>query len=331
MSCSLSPGLSAIAAPGKEKRFFSVVIPLYNKEKSITIALNSVLSQTHEAFEVVVIDDGSTDQSASVVAAVRDDRVRLIRQPNAGVSVARNAGVKHALSDYIAFIDADDYWQPDFLETIDGLIEMNPGAGVFATAVDVEREDGRIVRAKLEPGVAAMPPGQLQHYFRAATLCLEPPFNSSSVCISRAAFGGVGGFKPGVKIGEDQDMWARLALRYPVMFTPEPKVVYRYTAENRAIGGALPLTPWVFHEEVSRLLASGGLPPDIANDVIEHVARIDLCTAAANLLNPDSKAVLSFLQGLNTKAFPRKKLLIALFMWLPFPLRKAIVAALGKK
>lgn len=317
----------ATARPAKQKRFFSVVIPLYNKEQSISIALTSVLNQTHEAFEIVVIDDGSTDRSASVVAAVRDHRIRLVRQPNGGVSVARNAGVRHARADYIAFLDADDYWQPDFLETIDRLIDMNPAAGLFGTAVEIEQEDGQIVRRKLEPGAAAMPPGQLHHYFRAAAFGGGPPIGASSVCISRKAFEAVGGFKPGVTIGEDHDMFARLALRYPVMFTPEPKAVYRTAGENRALRGKVPLTPWVFHDELERLIASGELPAEIANDVIEHAASEDFFIAIANRMNPDGMAVLSFLRGIKTKAFWRKKLLVELFVCLPFPVRKAVVAA----
>lgn len=314
----------------RQKRFFSVVIPLYNKEQSIGIALNSVLSQTHETFEVVVIDDGSTDASASTVAAARDKRVRLIRQTNAGVSAARNSGVKHARSDYIAFLDADDYWQPDFLATIDRLVDMNPTAGLFATAFEAEQQDGQIVKPKLEARVAAMAPGQLQNYFRAAAFGHGLPFHSSSICVFRPAFEAVGGFKHGVKYGEDLDLFARLALRYPVMFTPQPKIIYRCTAENRALASGLPLTPWVFHEEARRVLACGSLPPNIARDVIEHVAAVDLYAARTNLLNPDRKAVLRFLRGIKTRSLVGAKLAIALFMLLPLPLRKTIFAARRK-
>lgn len=309
-----------------EKRFFSVVIPLYNKEKSIRIALNSVLSQTHNAFEVVVVDDGSTDLSPSFVASVRDPRVRLIRQPNRGVSIARNVGVKHARSDYIAFIDADDYWQPDFLETINKLIDICPAAGLFATCYKREEKNGEIASLRLEPSIAAMAPGKMANYFQAATFG-EQPFIPSSTCLSRRAFDGVGGFKPGVKVAEDLDIFARIALRYAVIFTPEPKMLYRRVAENRATDGPLPLKPWAFCDEALNLATSGKLSAQAVSELIEHVARVELYTATTNLLNPDKKAVLSFLSGIKTKAFFRKKLIIAAFMWLPLRVRNAIVVA----
>ena len=122
-------------------------------------------------------------------------------------------------------------------------------------------------------------------------------------------------------------MFARLALRYAVAFTPEPKTLYRRAAENRATDGPLPLVPWVFGEEARRLAASGKLPPEAADELIEHVARVNLYTATTNLLNPNKKAVLSFLGGIKTKAFVRKKLLVAAFMWLPLRLRNTIILA----
>lgn len=326
MSRNSSINATRTAGSTGQNRFFSIVVPLYNKEKSIKTALNSVLTQSHGAFEVVVIDDGSTDSSASVAAAVYDKRIRLIRQPNSGASLARNAGVNNARADYIAFIDADDYWEPDFLESISRLIDICPGAGLFATAYRREHANGKILRPKLEPSVAAMPPGRMHHYFRAATFG-EQPFMSSSVCISREAFNGVGGFKPGIKYGEDLDMFARIALRYTIMFTPEPKVSWRRTGESCTIHGPMPLIPWAFHEDVRKLLASDRLSPEIARDLIEHLARVDLYTVMANILNSDRQAVLAFLSGIKTTAFARKKLLIWLLMQLPLPLRQRIIAA----
>jgi glycosyltransferase involved in cell wall biosynthesis len=308
------------------KRFFSVVIPLYNKEKSVKLALGSVLSQTHDAFEIIVVDDGSTDSSPSIVAAMRDARLRLVHQPNSGAAAARNAGARIARSDFIAFIDADDYWKPDFLETINRLVDIHPGAGFYATAYQREEKNGRLVTLKLAPCIAAMQPGRMQNYFHAATFG-EEPFIPSSTCILRNAFESLGGFKAGVKIGEDLDIFARVALRYDIIYTPEPKALYRRTAENRVTSSPFPLTPWAFHGDAAQLLASGKLNPDIARDLVEHLADVDLRTAATNLTNPDSQAVLAFLRGIHTKAFLKRKRLIAAFMLLPLPLRKAIIAA----
>ena len=94
----------------------SVVIPLYNKEASIAQSLKSVLSQEYDDFEVVIVDDGSTDESVGVVEAINDPRIRLIKQENGGPSKARNTGVKNAKGEWILFLDADDELEPDALE-----------------------------------------------------------------------------------------------------------------------------------------------------------------------------------------------------------------------
>ena len=104
----------------------SVVIPLYNKRTSVIRALNSVLSQTIQPEEIIVVNDGSTDGSEQLVNELNHPLVRLINQPNAGVSAARNRGIKEAKGDWIAFLDADDEWMPEYLETIKSLSEKYP-------------------------------------------------------------------------------------------------------------------------------------------------------------------------------------------------------------
>lgn len=95
----------------------SVVIPLYNKEKQIANTLHSVLRQTFQNFEIVVVNDGSTDNSVQEVEKVNDIRIRIVHQNNAGVSAARNKGIEEARYDIIAFLDADDEWKAEYLET----------------------------------------------------------------------------------------------------------------------------------------------------------------------------------------------------------------------
>ena len=95
----------------------SVVIPLYNKEKSIASTLRTVLNQTFSDYEIVIVNDGSTDGSVEEIEKVQDDRIRLVHQPNAGVSAARNRGIEEAKGELNAFLDADDEWKPDYLAT----------------------------------------------------------------------------------------------------------------------------------------------------------------------------------------------------------------------
>src|SRR5574344_1047459 len=112
----------------------SVVIPLYNKERYIERALRSVLNQTFGDFEIVVVNDGSTDASVSVVEGIEDSRIRIINQKNGGVSAARNRGIEESKYDIVAFLDADDVWKENHLSVIAELIDKYPACGVFATS-----------------------------------------------------------------------------------------------------------------------------------------------------------------------------------------------------
>ena len=109
---------------------YSVVIPLYNKAECVKHTIESVLAQTIDDFEIVVIDDGSTDSGASVVQGINDNRIRLIQQENQGVSAARNTGISNAKGEIVAFLDADDIWMPDFLATVEILFNEFPEANI---------------------------------------------------------------------------------------------------------------------------------------------------------------------------------------------------------
>lgn len=116
---------------------YSVVIPLYNKEECIEATVRSVLAQTVSEFEIVIVDDGSTDHSVKIINSIQDSRIRIIAQRNQGVSAARNTGIKNASGQYVCFLDADDLWENNFLETVDELIHKFPTAKVFCPSYRV--------------------------------------------------------------------------------------------------------------------------------------------------------------------------------------------------
>ena len=130
---------------------FSVILPLYNKEKEIANTLKSVLNQTYKADEIIVVDDGSTDNSKEVVKKFKD--VKLIEQKNCGVSCARNRGIKEARNEYICFLDADDLWEEDFLEEIKRLIESFPQAIFYSTSHKMIDENGKVINDGLPKDV----------------------------------------------------------------------------------------------------------------------------------------------------------------------------------
>jgi glycosyltransferase involved in cell wall biosynthesis len=205
---------------------FSVVIPLYNKKAYIKRCLRSVLRQTHTDFEVLVINDGSTDGSEQELDHFPDERVRLIRQTNQGVSVARNKGVDLASNDVVFFLDADDTWEPTFLEEMARLVAVCPDAGVYAGGTRKIFADGRALHNVLAASAFVGDTAILKDYFQIFADIGQSPFSNSSFGVRRDRFHRAGGYAPGVKLTEDSDLWVRLALISKIAFNPESLANY---------------------------------------------------------------------------------------------------------
>ena len=204
----------------------SVVIPLYNKEKDVRRAIASAFAQTYPPAEIIVVDDGSTDRGADVVESLGDAHIRLERQPNAGVSAARNRGIAMASSELIAFLDADDEWMPDHLETIVHLCRTFPECQVFATSYMLRFDSHKHERLPIFRGIPYEPwEGVLEDYFGLAASS-DPPLWSSAVAATRTALQTIDGFPIGIPQGEDLLTWARLAMRYKVAFCSKPSAVF---------------------------------------------------------------------------------------------------------
>jgi len=197
----------------------SVVIPSYNSMSFLPETLNSVLNQTFTDFEVLIINDGSTDNIVDWVAEIKDPRVRLISQANQGLSQARNAGILNSRGLYIAFLDADDLWEPTKLEKQVAAFKDNPYLGLVHTYVSMvdannnylyiigsRHEKGNILRRVIEQ---------------------NPVISGSSSMVHRDCFEKVGLFDKDLKSAEDWHMWSRIAVSYPMMVIEEPLVRYR--------------------------------------------------------------------------------------------------------
>lgn len=259
---------------------FSVVIPLHEKALHIDRALESVLGQRCASFEVLVVDDGSTDGGPEKVAARNDARVRLLRQANAGVAAARNAGIAAARGEYIAFLDADDVWHPDFLAEIERVIRRFPHAGLYCTGY-VFRSAGRDRPPQLGALAGRAAPGPIDYFDAVATGDMVA--TASSVCVPQAVLARLGGFPAGERIGEDQDLWARIALEHPVVLSPRPLAVYHLDAANMATRLAPEQQPWPFVQRLLQRLESGGIPAAQARR-IEHYAARQLIGQASQLV-----------------------------------------------
>lgn len=218
---------------------FSVIIPLYNKAPYVAKAINSVLQQTIKDYEVIVVDDGSKDNSADIAAKSigGHENCRLIKQNNSGVSTARNNGVAASHGDFICFLDADDWWEPTFLEEMDKLIAELPDAGIYGTSYRVVDEAKHKTRDAVVGVDSGFEKGYI-NYFKAYAKTYYMPLWTGAVCIPRKVFDEVSGFKPILKMGEDFDLWVRIAMKHKVAFLNKPLSNYNQdvNANTRAIG-----------------------------------------------------------------------------------------------
>lgn len=213
---------------------FSVIIPLYNKAPYVAKAIESVLGQTYRDFEVIVIDDGSTDQSLEVAKTFENKSITIISQPNSGVSTARNNGVNLAKYPYICFLDADDWWHPTFLEEMKRLITDFPDAGIYGSGYYIVKNgQERIAPIGVPQGFERGIIDYCEVY--AKTLCM--PLTSISVVIPKHIFDEEEGFKSQLKFGEDFDLWIRIALKHKVILVNKPLAYYNQDVDvnNRGV------------------------------------------------------------------------------------------------
>lgn len=208
--------------------FFSVIIPVYNKETFIENTLKSVLNQTFSDFEIIIVNDGSTDSSDQKVLQFQDSRIRYYSKKNEGVSIARNVGIGLAQSDYIAFMDADDFWYPEFLDTMAQTIHRFPEQNVFACAIEIETS-----KTVFPAGYSIQKTGDFEivNYFEASLK--ESVIWTSGVVLHKNVFEKTGFFDAEVKIAEDTDLWIRVGLQYPVVLIW--KILARYVYDAKSV------------------------------------------------------------------------------------------------
>lgn len=294
----------------------SVVIPLYNKGSYIARALNSVLAQTFRDFEVIVVDDGSTDDGAAIVKGFGDPRIRLIQQENQGVSAARNRGIEVARAELIAFLDADDEWLPGFLETIVHLRRKFPEAGVYATAFYTHsRKRSNLLNLKAIPSKPWE--GPIPRYFLTATY--KEPISSSSVCIPRSVFDNIGMFIERVWWGEDTEMWGRIALHYSIAFSWTYGAVYHFEATNRANEKRETVKEHPFTETGLKYISETREPisPTLLQDLLEYIEKTKLQTAGRALKSGEQEFARRVLKNCHTKLLRKDKTYIYILSYFP--------------
>ncbi|MEL6811479.1 MAG: glycosyltransferase family A protein [Bacteroidota bacterium] len=203
---------------------FSVVISVYNKEGFIGPTLETVLAQTITDFEVVIRNDGSTDQSEKEIRSfLKDDRIRFYSEENQGAATGRNFVIEKAKGEYIALLDADDLWKPYYLEEQQRLIEKYPDQSIFATNSEILKSGRKTPRS-----FSVDWQGQedlVVDFFEASYQ--DAILHSSTTVVKREVFDLIGYYDPSIKSGQDTDLYVRMGLSYPVVFSPKVCVQYR--------------------------------------------------------------------------------------------------------
>jgi glycosyltransferase involved in cell wall biosynthesis len=208
--------------------FFSIIIPVYNKANFIENTLKSVFQQSFTDYEIIIINDGSTDDSESKIVTFNDSRIHYFSKKNEGVSETRNLGIEKAKSEFITFIDADDYWYPNFLEEMFLLIKKFPEQSVFSAAIEIENTKTVIPSSY---SIEKVNDNAIVNYFEASYK--ESVLFTSCAVFHKSVFEKVGKFDPLIKSGQDTDLWIRIGLIYPIVFSF--KILTRYIYDPNSL------------------------------------------------------------------------------------------------
>lgn len=295
----------------------SVVIPLYNKERYIGRAVGSVLSQTFPDFEIVVVDDGSTDDGVQIVEQIRDPRIRIVRQENSGVSVARNRGTEEAAASHVAFLDADDEYKPQLLAWSVERFGQQPDLGAAAFNYEVVYAD-KPRRSAIAPTESSMRLG-IGEYCRLGRQASA--IFSSSVVVKKEVLRRIGGFPKGLNAGEGEDIdtWLRIIEATKVFFDSRLAAVYHFDGDGHASPTKAPPKVPYFSPTLDRIVAkTPGLTPSALRDVAEFKNIFAVSYAVHQIRSVSTSEGRSVLLYCRTRAFRREKWKWVMISLLPY-------------
>ncbi len=238
----------------------SVIIPTYNRQRSLMRAIQSVLQQTCKDFELLVVDDGSTDDTQNLLSKITDSRVRIFRTENRGVSAARNLAIKEAEGEWVAFLDSDDEWLPQKLERQIELLQKDSSLR-WVHGEEIWIRNGSRVNPMQKHKKSG---GDI--FINSLKLCCVSP---SAVVLQKSLFAEVGYFREDFPVCEDYDLWIKLAERHPVGFVEEPLVVKYGGHEDQLSRKFFAMDYWRVLSMSQRIDA--GLTPDKEKQVAEEV------------------------------------------------------------
>lgn len=300
----------------------SVVVPLYNKAVHVLRSLQSITGQTYAAKEIIVVDDGSTDNGAELVKAAGIPNLRLISQTNGGVSKARNTGIEAATGEFIAFLDADDEWMPLFLEQMMELAERFPVAGAFASRYQYVVDGEKFKDAKIVDTNTPHEGGLLEDFFDIASRG-DLPFLVCTMLVRKEVVDNIGGFPEGEPMGEDQDFMCRIAERYHVAYSKNINMLYHTEATNRACERNLPEQECPFSQRIMQRLAQQELKPEAKTSRIRFCAAHICHLAKRNMRAGNVKVAMRLLSDKRVWSKPVHKVVLMLSCLAMLPLARA--------
>ncbi len=312
------------------REMFSVIIPAYNAEKFIKRSIDSVINQSVCDFEIIIVNDGSTDDTIKVVKQYDDIRIKLVSQKNSGVSVARNNGIKNASGSHICFLDADDEWYPYHLEIMKKAIKVYKDKRFFVTYSNTELLDGTIVR-EVKHNESKEPffvEDFLEYEYQNK---MNKCFNTNCVCVDKSVFQEYGLFEVGEKISEDVDMWNRIMLFEGKVVTPVETVLRHrdYSGATRSMPvGA----PFIFNKRINNYL----LNELLSNKKKEELKRLyyvmELTSARSYIVHGYKREGMKKLKSIDKEYVSRKKLYEALIaLVVPSWIMKKVYSFQGRK
>ena len=304
---------------------FSVIIPVYNGEKVIETAVNSVLCQTFDKWEIIIVNDGSTDRTAEILKKYEEnEKISVYTQKNSGVSAARNLCIKHAKYDYIALLDADDFWRENHLEVLKEMIETYSDAGLYCTFKETELLNGKKIETchffETHPETT-----YLKDFFEAyAEDKSAKAYNASSTCFTKAAAFKAGGFPENCKIGEDLEFALKISAYYPVVLSAKSTAVY--CKENSTATKNVSFDPdWHFFKEVEKLYADSEIPEKKKENIRRVMDWFEIRRCRHYVIDGRKKeAVSAFFKLRRRKELFRERLSTLILLFLPCALVKKI-------
>ncbi len=303
---------------------FSVVIPVYNGEKFIENAIESVFAQDFDKWEIIIVDDGSADRTLDVLEKHKNNsKIHIYSQENQGVSAARNNGINHSQYPYIAFLDADDVWKENHLSTLNEMITLYPKAGMYCTFTESHTVDGHIIDEC--------------NFFKdkEEIICLEDFFDAYakdksakmytviSTCTAKEAAIKVGGFPVGCRIGEDLEFSLKISAYYPVVLSSKVTAVYQKT--NSTATKDTSFDPdWHFFDSVNELYSDSEIPQKKKDNIRKVMQWFTIRRSRHYIIDGEKRKAVLALKSVGKTDLKKDVLLTKILLMLPSALVKKI-------